>query len=75
MLNRALLLVAFALIGVQQTSADVWVNPYLRKDGTNVPGHYRSDPDGNPNNNWSTEGNVNPYTLKPGYKNVIDYSR
>lgn len=75
MLKSAFLLVAFALIGIQQTSADVHVDGYTTKYGTYVPEHVRSDPDGNPNNNWSTRGNVNPYTGKPGYKNVIDYRR
>jgi hypothetical protein len=45
---------------------DVWVNDYYRSDGTYVPGHYRSAPDGAPSNNWSTRGNVNPYTGVPG---------
>jgi hypothetical protein len=46
--------------------ADTHVKGYTRKDGTYVPGHYRSDPDGNKANNWSTKGNVNPYTGKEG---------
>jgi len=48
--------------------ADVWVQGYTRRDGTRVRGHYRSDPDGNFWNNWSTVGNTNPYTGKPGWK-------
>ncbi len=47
---------------VSVADAQVWVNPYTRRDGTFVPGHYRSNPDGNPYNNWSFPGNVNPYT-------------
>jgi hypothetical protein len=31
-----------------------------------VQPHYRSSPDGSRLNNWSTRGNVNPYTGKPG---------
>lgn len=31
-----------------------------------VQGHYRSEADGNFWNNWSTKGNVNPYTGQPG---------
>jgi len=31
-----------------------------------VQPHYRSAPDGNFYNNWSTKGNVNPYTGVPG---------
>ncbi|HEU4583280.1 MAG TPA: hypothetical protein VFS67_33715 [Polyangiaceae bacterium] len=42
------------------------VRGYVRKDGTYVAPHYRSAPDGNFWNNWSTRGNVNPYTGKPG---------
>lgn len=78
MLRRAFLAVAvcaFTLVGVQQAFADVPVNGYTKKDGTYVAPHWRSDPDGNPNNNWSHEGNVNPHTGQPGHKYTIDYSR
>jgi len=61
----ALLLVISPLIGY---SADVYVRGYYRSDGTYVRPHYRSPPDGNVWNNWSTKGNINPYTGKPGYK-------
>jgi hypothetical protein len=44
--------------------AQVKVKGYYRKDGTYVQPHYRSNPDGNPYNNWSYPGNVNPYTGK-----------
>lgn len=45
---------------------DVNVKGYHRSDGTYVQPHKRSRPDGNPFNNFSTRGNVNPYTGKPG---------
>jgi|ERR1043165_4581653 endonuclease YncB( thermonuclease family) len=48
--------------------AVVDVDSYFRKDGTFVRGHKRTTPDGNVDNNWSTVGNVNPYTGKPGTK-------
>lgn len=51
------------------TSAQTYVNGYYRSNGTYVAPHYRSAPDGNPYNNWSTVGNVNPYTGQPGTKN------
>ena len=51
-----------AAIGLSTVSADVYVNPYFKKNGTYVQGHYRSNPDGNFYNNWSTKGNINPYT-------------
>lgn len=47
---------------------DVWVNGYTKSDGTYVPGHYRSDPDGDKSNNWTTKGNANPYTGEAGTK-------
>ena len=45
---------------------DVNVRGYTRSDGTYVAPHMRSRPDGSFWNNWSTRGNVNPYTGKPG---------
>ena len=48
-------------------AGDVKVKGYVKKDGTYVQPHYRTSPDGNPWNNYSTEGNINPYTGKPGY--------
>jgi hypothetical protein len=75
MFRRTLLSCVLALIGIQAANADQWVNGYTRQDGTSVEGHWRSDADGNPHNNWSTKGNWNPYTGKPGSKNVIDYRR
>lgn len=48
--------------------ADTWVDGYVRKDGTYVPGHWRTDPNGTRNDNYSTQGNVNPYTGTPGTK-------
>jgi hypothetical protein len=54
----------------------VRVRGYFRKDGTCVRPHYRSYPDGNPYNNWSTYPNINPYTGKQGTKRVYPrYSR
>jgi hypothetical protein len=51
------------------TSAQVYVHGYYRSNGTYVAPHYRSAADGNPYNNWSTVGNVNPYTGQEGTKN------
>lgn len=51
---------------------DVRVRGYHRKDGTYVQPHYRSDPDGDRSNNWSTRGNVNPYTGERGTKSPYD---
>ena len=53
---------------VSQSFADVRVNGHLRSNGSYVQPHYRSIPDGNFYNNWSTRGNVNPYTGSKGYR-------
>ncbi|WP_431103072.1 hypothetical protein [Roseateles noduli] len=44
----------------------VAVRGYVKKDGTYVAPHMRSAPDANFQNNWSTTGNINPYTGEPG---------
>jgi len=54
-------------------NAAVRVKGYYRKDGTYVSSHYRSNPDGNPYNNWSYPGNVNPYTGKIAPGNPTTY--
>jgi hypothetical protein len=50
--------------------ADVYVRGYSRGNGTYVQPHYRSNPDGNRYNNWSTYPNVNPYTGRMGTKHL-----
>src|SRR5438094_838732 len=46
------------------------VRGYTKKDGTYVAPHNRSAPDGSKANNWSTKGNLNPYTGAVGTKDV-----
>lgn len=60
------LLVLFLTIPIDLMAGSVRVRGYFRKDGTYVQPHYRSSPDGNFYNNWSTQGNINPYTGKEG---------
>src|SRR5687768_7099862 len=60
------LFVVATLLLSTTAEAQVRVRGYTRKDGTYVAPHYRSSPDGNFSNNYSTKGNVNPYTGKPG---------
>ncbi|MEH7746481.1 hypothetical protein V7659_15745 [Neobacillus drentensis] len=69
-----LLLIGLLISLVTPAYASVHVNGYFRKDGTYVQPHYRSNPDGNFNNNWSTKGNINPYTGQEGTKTEHDYS-
>ncbi len=50
-------------------AGDVYVRGHYRSNGTYVQPHYRTAPDSNPWNNYSSKGNVNPYTGNGGYKN------
>ncbi len=60
--QKVMLAGAFLLTLASPVLADTFVNGHFRRDGTYVAPHYRSNPDGNFSNNWSTRGNVNPYT-------------
>ena len=53
-------------------AGDVYVQPYVRKDGTMVQGHMRSAPNSNPYDNYSAQGNTNPYTGNRGTQNPND---
>jgi TPR repeat protein len=66
---RGLLLgIAILLSLIPDVSAQVKVRGYTRKDGTYVAPHMRSSPNGTKADNWSTRGNINPYTGKEGTK-------
>lgn len=69
-----LLLVVGLLISTLQVEADVSVKGYYKKDGTYVRPHIRSGPDGVFENNWSTKGNINPYTGEEGTKTSPSYN-
>jgi len=44
------------------------VRGYVKKNGTYVQPYRATNPNGTKRDNWSTSGNVNPYTGKPGTK-------
>jgi len=50
------------------STGTVHVEGYYRKDGTYVAPHERTAPNGTKDDNWSTKGNINPITGKPGTK-------
>lgn len=47
-------------------NAQVQVRGYMRQDGTYVQPYVRTRPDYTPLNNYSTQGNYNPYTGQAG---------
>lgn len=64
------LAVSLALLFSASSEArgSVRVKSYARKDGTYVPAHRRTSANSTKADNWSTKGNVNPYTGKKGSK-------
>lgn len=65
----ALLIISILIIFAGSAFArDVYVKGYYRNNGTYVQPHYRTSPDNSLFNNYSTKGNVNPYTGREGYK-------
>ncbi|MDO9533282.1 MAG: hypothetical protein Q7O12_14305 [Deltaproteobacteria bacterium] len=64
-----LLILAWAMPIMAQYGRDTTVQGYTRKDGTYVQPHHRTAPDNSRFNNYSTQGNVNPYTGQMGTVN------
>ncbi|WP_143273357.1 hypothetical protein [Azospirillum palustre] len=49
--------------------ADTYTRGYVRRDGTYVQPHLSTPRNDNPFDNYSTRGNVNPYTGQAGTVN------
>jgi hypothetical protein len=52
--------------GIGSNPNSHYVSPYTRNDGTQVQGHYQTNPNGTQLDNYSTRGNQNPYTGQYG---------
>lgn len=46
-----------------------YTRSYQRQDGTYVRGYHATNPNNTRQDNWSSRGNVNPYTGQAGTKN------
>lgn len=64
-----LIVALLVLVWTTGAIAQTRVRGYYRKNGTYVAPHYRSSPNSSRFDNWSTKGNVNPYTGQPGTRN------
>ena len=71
LLIKLLLIFSFFVVSInlysQVNLKNHYVKGYFRKDGTYVSGHYRTNRNNTNLDNYSTKGNTNPYTGKPGY--------
>ena len=78
---RLLLGIAILALGVSGASAQYinnglsgtgsnpqshYVQPHTTQNGTTVPGHYQTNPNGTQRDNYGTRDNVNPYTGQVG---------
>lgn len=68
-MKKLVLAALVAAIFAPAVSAQVKVKGYTRSDGTYVAPHYRSSPNSSTLDNYSTKGNVNPYTGTYGTRN------
>lgn len=69
---KSLTLITILLSVSTIAASDTSVKGYIRNDGTYVAPHMRSTPDSSTFNNYSSQGNTNPYngregTLAPSY--------
>lgn len=64
---------ALMLLTITSTTAmsDQHVGGYMKRNGTYVAPHYQTAPDRNPYNNYSTQGNTNPYTGQAGTRDPV----
>lgn len=75
---RPIVALAFLLLGLVSelfelsaaSGGSVRVRGYMRKNGTYVAPHNRSAPNHTKSDNWSTRGNINPYTGQAGTRSV-----
>lgn len=65
-MRKLVLALIGALMLPTAVSAQVHVKGYVKKDGTYVAPYVRSSPNNTTLDNYSTRGNVNPYTGKVG---------
>jgi hypothetical protein len=65
-MKKLLFIIAFLFATVFTFAQDVYVQGYTRSNGTYVQGYYRTAPNSTRNDNYSTVGNVNPYTGTSG---------
>lgn len=67
-MNKLLLAVSLASIAFAAQAKDTYVSPHITRDGRLVEGHFKSAPNDTKLDNYSTRGNVNPYTGQAGTK-------
>lgn len=65
-MKKLLLALLLTLFAVPALAGDVFVNGYFRSNGTYVQPYHRTSPNNTLLDNYSTKGNINPWTGKAG---------
>jgi hypothetical protein len=70
---KKIFLALFMLLGLfsmafAKGNATGYTKGYTKSNGTRVEGYHRTSPNSTKNDNYSTRGNVNPYTGVAGTK-------
>jgi hypothetical protein len=63
----ALTLIAITLAGSAFGQGYHYNNGYIDHNGVFHPGHFQTNPNNNPWDNWNTRGNYNPFNGQPGH--------
>ena len=67
-MKKSNLLALLLVLASSASFADQYVSPHVRSDGTYVQGYTRSSPNSTATDNYSHQGNTNPYTGERGYR-------
>jgi len=65
-MKKLIFAAAVLAIAAPAVAKQTSVRGYVRNDGTYVQPHQQTAPNSTKADNWSTKGNVNPYTGKQG---------
>lgn len=63
---KKIALIAMAMLSVSAYAQDHYRNGYVNKNGTYVAPSYATNPNNTRTDNYSSQGNVNPYTGRVG---------
>lgn len=73
----AVAIITFVIFGLSTPlfaqAASTYVRGYLKSNGTYVQGYYRTTPNNTRLDNYSTKGDINPYTGKIGTVNPYKF--
>jgi hypothetical protein len=64
--KSVLITILFSLFISSHSFGQIRVRSYTKSNGTLVESYYRTRSDNTKSNNYSTKGNINPYTEKRG---------